>query len=100
VTSGGKLTVNAGGVVQDGLTVSAGTASIAGSVGAGQVVDLAGQGGLLALSDLPDFHAVIRNFGPQDKIDLAGFAFKAKESESFSENIFKNGRRTDRLWRA
>jgi autotransporter passenger strand-loop-strand repeat protein len=90
VLSGGQLTVEAGGSVQSGLTVS-GTAIIAGSVAAGQTIDMVGQGGKLVLSDLAAFQATIQDFGTLDTIDLAGFSFNAKESEHFVSNVFSTG---------
>ncbi len=58
-SSGGRITVSAGGIVQAGLTISGGTALVSGTVAAGQTVTFAGSGGDLALANLSAFAAVI-----------------------------------------
>lgn len=56
-----------------GLTVSGGTAFVAGSVAAGQTVGFAGTGGDLALDNLAGFAGAISGFAAGDQIDLFNF---------------------------
>ena len=68
------MTVSSGGIVAAGLTLSGGTASISGSVAAGQTMAFAGTGGDLALYNLPGFSAVIGGFGSLPGALLGGIA--------------------------
>jgi len=86
VYNGGAFVISSGGIVSSGLTIHAGSATIDGTMAAGQTVSFAGTAGDLTLDNLSAFGAAISGFGgASEKIDLGGFASGASETAKWSQ---------------
>ena len=72
VEAGGTLTVSSGGKLEDGLTLSGGTAVFVGAISGAQTAKFAGSAGVLQLDDPTGFKAKITGLHGAARIDLRG----------------------------